>query len=139
MRWNNENSEIVSINGSYTSTITDLRYIPLTGTTNEQVSSTAPDSTIILNGKIGRLVSINFKTNSVMGLTAFTLDELGVTIATKTVDINSVDIVHRIDFTIGTDSPSDTNEYTGNVSIGVNPTTGGNSQIFSVVFERGLF
>ena len=139
MNWNDENSEIVDINGAYVYTGTDIMYIPLTGTTAEQATSTHADVTLVSNGKTSRLISINFMTTSVMGLTAFTLDEGGSTIATKTVDIDTADIVYRIDFTIGTDSPSDTNEFTGNASIGVNPTSGGADNNFSIVFERGLF
>jgi len=139
MTWNTENSEIVGISGRYTGTATTLIFLPLTGTTIEPTSSTNPDATLVSNGKTSRLLSVNFMTDSAMGLTAFTLDEAGSTIATKTVDIDTTDIIYRIDFTIGTDSASDTNEFTGNVSIGVNPTTGGSTNLFSVVFERGLF
>jgi len=139
MTWNTDNSEIVAINGSYVYTGTSTRYLPLTGTTTESSSSINADVTLIGNGKTSLLLSVNFMTDSVMGLTAFTLREAGSLIATKTVNINTADIVYRVDFTNGTDSSSDTNEFTGDVSIGVNPTTAGSTNLFSVVFERGLF
>ena len=138
MTWNNKNSEIVGINNRYTGTATTLIYLPLTGTSIEQVTIET-DNKYPGNTKTSRLLSISFMTNSVMGVTAFTLLEDGSTIATKTVDIDTADIVYRVDFTIGMDNPSDTNEFTGQTVIGVNPTTGGSTNLFSIVFERGLF
>ena len=137
MNWNNENSEIITINGRYTGTATTLVFLPLTGTTIEPTSGTNADATLVSNEKVGRVLSVNFMTNSEMGSTDFTVVDNGSVVGTKTVDIDTTGVIFRIDFTTGMNSG--TNEFSDQVSIGVNPTTGGSTNIFSVTIERGLF
>lgn len=138
MTWNNENSEIISINGSYTGTSLVQIYLPLTGTTNESTTATDADVTFLSNSKTVKILSVNFMTTSAMGATVFTILANGSTIGTKTVTIDTTDVVFRIDFE--TELDSGTNETLLNeIGVGVNPATAGSVQNFSVVIERNLF
>lgn len=137
MTWNNKTSDIIAINGSYTGTSLDVVYIPLAGSTTEAIDPEDVNVNFHGNSKTGRVLSINFMTDSVMGLTDFTIVLDGTLIGTKTVNINTADIIYNIKFSEGMDSG--TNEFNDFVAIGVNPATAGSSQVYSVVFEMGLF
>lgn len=136
MTWNTENSEIIGINGGYVNTGTVLVYIPLTGTIDEN-TSTHPNNSFLGNGKVSRVLCFEIMTDSVMGSTVIGIVDGGVEVGTKTVNINATDTLFKVDFTEGMDSG--TNEFSDRVRISVNPATGGSSQNFSVVIERGLF
>ena len=142
MTWNTENSEIVAINGVYVSTSTSKVRIPLAGSTAEAVGHTDVVVRYLPNNKKGRLLSINFMTDSVMGETVFELfeSEGAGAIGTVTENISVADVIYRIDFPSRLDAGG-TAEFDGDnpIVIGVTPTTAGSTQIFSVVFERSLF
>jgi len=140
MTWNTENSEIVAINGAYAYTGTDLRQIPLAGTTTEAGFTNQSGVAYIPNNKPGQVLSLMIKSTTAMDSTVFTisLDGVGV-IGTKTVDIDASDTLFKIDFMLGMNTG--TNDFSGEnpVSIAVTPTTGGGTITFSALFERGLF
>jgi len=142
MNWNTKVAEIVGISGGYEYTGTETRYIPLVGTKDEEPDSFDSDATFNGNNNISRLLTFNFMTDSVMGVTVFTLvldQPTPLIIATKTVNIDTANIIYKLDFTTGLEGASDTNEFSDLVSIGINPTTGGSSNNFSAIFEVGLF
>jgi hypothetical protein len=128
--------ETICINNKYTSSSTSVVYVPLVASSSEDTDPVSPKVTLPSNGKRGRVLCFNIMTNSAMGETDITIRDNGSLVGTKTVDIDTADIVFRVDFTKGMDSG--TNEYSDQVAIGVNPTTGGDVNIFSVAFERDL-
>jgi len=137
MTWNNNISELVTVNGRYSGTSTSVVYMPLSGTTNESTTSNDDEAIVLVSGSNNKALSLNFMTDTIMGSTVFTLVDNGSLVGTKTVNISTADIIYRIDFTNNLDSG--TNVFTDRLAIGVNPTNAGNTQLFSLLIERGLF
>jgi len=136
MSYSSSDTEIIGVNGSYISTSTVIRYIPLVGSQTDEAESEDTDVIFSGNSKIGRVLSFNFLTDSSMGVTVFTINLAGNVIGTVTRTVLA-NTLFCIDFTTMLDSG--TNETDEDwVSIGINPTTAGNNNSFSAVFETRL-